>query len=258
MKPNRMKSDLRAGRTIHGTICTQGTADSAELAARAGFDFVLMDWQHGGFNRESVREAARAVQTTDATPMARTSATSDPGQIEYLLDSGYPALTFPMVNTVEHARRLVDAAYYPPRGHRSIGNCRATLAFGDDYYVHANDELLLVPYLENVEAVENAAAIMATDGIDGCIIGTSDLTASLGLPLTKLGGTDNPDLDRAIERIYDATVNAGKIPGIYVNTPEQAKRRADQGFHCIVVGYEFGLLTAAMRGLVGKLKSRGH
>ena len=74
MKPNRMKADLKAGRTIHGTICTQGMADSAEIAARAGFDFVLIDWQHGGFNRETVREAARAVQTTDATPMARTSA----------------------------------------------------------------------------------------------------------------------------------------------------------------------------------------
>lgn len=253
MKPNRLKAMLLAGEPAYGPVCTQGSVDSVEIAAHAGFDFVFVDGQHGGFNRESIREAARAVQTTQTTPLARVSASCDAGQIEYLLDSGYPALTFPMVNTARQAQRLVDAAYYPPLGHRSIGNCRATLYFGDDYYDKFNAELLLMVIIESIQAVQNIDEIMSIDGISGCQIGTSDLSASLGLPRTKLGGTDSKELDDAIARVCDATVAAGKIPGIYVNTPQQAQARVAQGFRYIVITYEFGIIADAWRNTIAQL-----
>ena len=255
MYPNRLKAKAQAGQSAYGTICTQGSVDSVEIAAHAGFDFVFVDGQHGTFTADAMRAAAAAIQTTTASPVVRVSASHDAGQIEYLLDSGYTTLVCPMVNTAQCAQALVDAAYYSPLGHRSTGSCRAAVHFGGDYYARINDELLLLVQIEHVDGVKNVDQIMATQGVGGCLVGPGDLSVSLGMSVAELGGDESAELDRALRTICDATRDVGKIPGIFASSPRQAHRRVEQGYRLVAVGYEFGVLGHAWRETAAQLNA---
>ena len=120
---NTLLDRLSGDNTAMGTVCVLGT-ESVELAGEAHFDFVLVDWQHGNFNRDLMREAVRALDATSCHAMARPPSHDD-YLLQWLLDMGYQSLLVPMVNTAEQARALVQASYYPPVGQRSQASCHS-------------------------------------------------------------------------------------------------------------------------------------
>ena len=238
---NPLWKKLKLDQPVLGAFCALGSADAAEIACRAGYDFVLIDWQHGPFSRDRVSEAVRAVQAMGGVPVGRT-----PGHgsfpIEWMLDMGFPALIAAMVNTPEQAQAVVRASHYPPIGIRSQAHCRAGVYYGEDYRRRFNDEFMLLVMIEHVDAVNNIRAIIATPGIAGCFVGPTDLASSMGLAK----GAGVPAFEEAVSSVLEAVRAEGKIAGIATGTPVRARRRIDQGFRLVTLSTDRRLLAEAM------------
>lgn len=249
MQPNRLKSKLLRGEPCLGAACVLGSVESVEIVCHSGYDFVLVDWEHGSFSRDQVRESVRAIQTTETTAIGRPYS-QGLGQIKWLLDMGYSGLLVPMVTDAAEARAVVEAAYYPPLGQRSQGASRANLFHGSDYREKNNDELLLMVIVEDVTGVDNCEQIAQVEGVSGIFIGATDLASSMGITLTTGGGPAK--YEQAVSRVHAACKHAGKIPGVATNAAQLARRRIEQGFTFLTLSTDFRILSKAM------LEMRNH
>ena len=140
---NKLLSKLNREEVVIGTVCTLGSVESVEIACYAGFDFVVVDWEHGAFNSDRVRESLRAIQATGVAPVVRPPVASE-CYIEQLLDMGYLSMLVPMVNTPQRARDIATAACYPPLGMRSLSGTRAAMCYGNQYRNDFNAALLMM------------------------------------------------------------------------------------------------------------------
>jgi 4-hydroxy-2-oxoheptanedioate aldolase len=212
----------------------------AELLSHAGFDFILVDLQHGAWTDETVTHAFRAISLGAATPMARVAA-NDYGAIGRLLDRGALGIVVPMVNTREQAQAAAFAMRYPPRGGRSSGGAPAY--YGAHYDAWANDEVFLAVQIETVQAVENAEAILGVDGVDGCWIGPSDLAKSMGVDRTTPEGAQTHR--EMIMRVVAACEQTGKIAGISGDL--DITFWLEHGLRFVTASYDGGLMLEGAR-----------
>lgn len=249
MRANTAKQKMLQGQPAFGYSLQLGSPLVAEALASCGVDFILIDTQHGSFSPESTILTLMALTHGTAVPMARV-ARNDYTLIGRLLDEGALGIIVPMVHTREEAQAVADACLLPPRGRRSWGWGRARV-YGSDYPDRINDELFVAVQLESIQAVENAEAILSVPGIDGCWIGPADLALSLGIDPRRAAEDDRHA--RAIERVVEACRNTGKIAGFAAYGPEDALRRAEQGFLFLTAGSDIGFMlggaTAGVRTL---------
>jgi 4-hydroxy-2-oxoheptanedioate aldolase len=246
MQPNLAKQKMLAGQPAYGYSLGLGSPVAAELLAHCGIDFLLLETQHGSWGHDATIAALMGMTGGSAAPMARV-AKNEYFLIGRLLDQGAMGIVVPMVDTPEQAKAAADACRLPPRGTRSWGVGRARV-YGDDYAEWIDDQLFVAVQIESVRAVDNAEAIMATSGIDGCWAGPADLALSIGIH-PRDAGTDERHA-RALERIVTACRNTGKIAGLACATPEEARRRADEGFQFLTAGGDAGfMLSGAHAGL---------
>ena len=197
-----------------------------------GFDFVLVDNQHGAWDDRTTFQAFRSIALGQATPMARVRQNTF-SLIGRLVDSGALGVVVPMVNTVEQAQAAAFAIRYPPRGGRSDGPFGAGF-HGPDYDSRINDEVFLAVQIENIRAVEIAEEIMAVDGVDGCWIGPGDLRRSMGVDLNTSSGLEAHT--EAILHTIEACRKTGKIPGISTPSAAVAQRWIDEGCLFVTAG----------------------
>ena len=181
MAVNKAKQRMLEGKPAIGAEVGLGSPLSAELISPLGFDYVLVDNQHGAWADQSSMHAFRSISLGTAVPMARVRR-NDFGLIGRLLDMGCMGIVVPMVNNAEEAEAAVFATRYPPLGGRSIGPF-GTGFLGDDYDDWANDQIFLAVQIETDEGARNAEEIMAVEGIDGCWIGPGDLSRYMRLDL---------------------------------------------------------------------------
>lgn len=243
MRVNTAKAKMLAGKPAFGYSLGLGSAIATEMLSACGIDFAFVDTQHGSWGPDSVSQAFIAIQAGGAVPMARV-ARNDYTLIGRLLDEGAMGIIVPLVHTPEDAQRAADACRLPPVGSRSWG-WGAAVRHGHDYSEHINEELFLAVQIESIQAAENAEAIMATPGVDGCWIGPADLALSMGIHPSKAGEDDRHA--RAIELVLAACKNTGKIPGFAAFAPEDAKRRAEQGFLYLTAGSDIGFMMNGAR-----------
>lgn len=214
-----------------GAWCMIPSSMSAELLAKGGFDWVLVDMQHGCMDYSTAVEMIRAIDLAGVSPIVRVP-WNEPGIIGRMLDAGAMGIVAPMINSVEEARRLVDACLYPPAGRRSFGPVRVGARDGNGYVASANDRIAVIPMIETVEALDAVAEIAAVPGVDALFVGPFDLSFSLGLPPGDNDGT--PAFDTAIARI-NAAARECKIATAVLSNPSLVSLRADQGFRMISV-----------------------
>lgn len=238
--PSTLRQLLARGGVPIGTFAGLGSIDAIELICHAGFDFVVVDLQHGAFDLPTARHAIRAIDAAGACAVARLPA-NDWACVEPLLDAGYSALIAPMVNTPEHARAFVRAASYPPAGVRSQSSCRASLRGGSGYFENANAELMLIAMIEHIDAVKRCAEIASVPGVGACLVGPTDLNASL----RSVGANTDP-LAGAIEQAKSVLTRAGKPVGIAAGNTDAAKRHAGEGFGFIIHGTDRRLLNDSL------------
>ena len=250
MVVNQALAKMRRGEPAFGYALEMGSPVAAEVLSESGVDFLMVDTQHGSYNNpESTAFSFMAISTGPSTPMARV-ATNNYTQIGRLLDEGALGIIVPMVDTPEQAKAAADACRYPPAGTRSWGWGRA-VRHNPDYTTTVNDEIFVAVQLESVQAVENAEAIMATPGVDGCWIGPGDLALSLGIHPSVSYGDERHEA--AIARVLEACRNTGKIPGFAAFTPQEARKRAEQGFLFLTAGTDFLFMDEGVRNGVAYL-----
>ncbi len=250
MKKNRVKELWREGKAAVGTWLSLGNPLVAEIIASMGFDWVVIDTEHGSIDIETTQSIVQAMFATDTVPIVRVP-WNDPALIKRALDAGAYGLVIPMVNSREEAVRTVQASRYPPIGFRSYGGPRVRLYGGTDYFEHSNEEIAILVQIEHIEAVNHIDEILSVEGIDAFFIGPNDLAASMGIKL----GLDNPN-PRHIEAV-NKVLAAGKkhhVPGgILVSSPEAANERIAQGFQFIGLGSDEGFLRSAASAALNKV-----
>ena len=248
MQLNTAKKKMLQGQPAYGYSLGMGSPIAAELFARCGIDWLMLETQHGSWGNDGAIAALIAMTGGAAVPMA--SITQKQLLIGKLLDQGVMGMVVPMVNTPEQARAAADACRLPPAGKRSSGVGRARV-YGDDYFDWINEQLFVAVQIESIQAVEQAEAIMATPGIDGCWAGPADLALSMGLDPRKAGQDERHA--RALEQIVMACRNTGKAPGLACPTPEDARQRAEQGFQFLTAGSDAGFMLGGARAGISTL-----
>jgi 4-hydroxy-2-oxoheptanedioate aldolase len=232
MRENLAKAKLRRGEVAVGTLCTTSSTLLAESLGHAGYDYLIVDLQHGENNLGNLQGMLQAVSATPAMPMVRVPA-NVPVYIQRTLDLGAYGIVVPLVDTRADAEAVVASVRYAPTGGRSWGPVRGALYGGPDYFTQSPDELLVIVMLETAAGLRNARDILRVPGIDGCFIGPNDLSIALGKApeLAQL-----PDaVEAAIAAILATTRETGKVGGIQCFSVESAKARIAQGFRFISI-----------------------
>ncbi len=252
MRQNAALAKWRRGEPSVGAWLSVGNVHIAELIANAGFDWVVVDLQHGLLEYGDLLRMLPAISTTETTPLVRVSGNSLP-EINKVLDAGAMGVIVPLVNTAEQAAAAVSACRYPPDGTRSFGPTRAALYGGRNYAAEANGQIACIAMIETQEGLDNLEAIVSTPGLGGIYVGPSDLALSLGLP--PRGDTDEPRHVAAVERILAACKRAKVPAGIHTGGLEWSRRRLAMGFDFVTLGSEIGFMMqsvtadlAAVRG----------
>lgn len=225
---------------------------TAEICARAGYDWLLFDGEHAPNTIQTMLAQLQAVAPFKCLPIARVAST-DPVLIKQYLDIGFQTLLIPMVNSADEARRMVDASRFPPHGTRGVASATSRASgFGADtsYLREAHLRTSLIVQIESREALEALDDIAAVEGVDALFIGPGDLAASLGY----LGQAGNPEVQAHIAEAKRRIHAAGKPAGIFAMSLADAKERIAQGFQFVSVGTDLNLLAqsaAATRGQFG-------
>jgi len=257
MRENKVKRLLREGAVTVGSWVTLDGLLAAEVMAARGFDWLVIDMEHGPVSMDAAQGMMAAIRTTETVPLVRVG-WNRTELIHQALDIGAYGLVIPMVNSLAEARQAVKDARYAPLGDRSRGGSRAPLAFVTDavtYGRRANDETLLIVQIETAEAVAAAEEMAALDGLDGLFVGPNDLSSSLGVwpPVWD----NQPDtLAAAIARIPVVAHAHGKAAGIMVPDAAIANRCIAQGYDFISLSNDASLLERAARAELAAITGR--
>ena len=241
--PTTLAARLESQAAVLGAWLFLREPMAAEVASKAGYDYVCIDMQHGLMDIDTAMTMLTHIDTGDALPVVRATSI-DPALMGRLIDAGALGVIVPMVNTVDQAMAAVRACRYAPDGDRSVGPIGASMRFGGSYMGSAQSTLAVMPMIETVEALNNVEAIAAVDGIDVLYVGPSDLSLSMGYPASA--DRPEPEFDTALRRIVAACEANGVIPGIQA-APDLVEKRREQGFTMITVGYDYQPMVAAIR-----------
>ena len=252
MRTNESKKRAREGGLAIGTMCNAASPLIGEWLGHSGYDFVVVDLQHGENNLDSVQVMLQALSSTPATPVVRVPA-NIPMYIQRVLDLGAYGIIVPLVNTREEAEGVVASVRYAPRGARSFGPVRGAMYGGPDYFSKSADELLTLVMIETAQGLANAREIVAVDGVDGVFVGPADLNISLGH--SPEAPAIAQQTEAAIVQILAATRDAGKIAGVHAFSLDDARRRAEQGFRYMTVLADTRMIRAEATRILGALRA---
>ena len=213
MRENTLKQQLQAGKPAFGVMCTFPSPPVVEMLGHLGFDWILLDNEHGSITVDSAESCIAAAELSGMAPIVRPVG-NKPEIIAPFLDRGAWGVQVPHVNTADEARAVVDAVKYGPEGHRGIfsGGRPARYGFGGataEYAAAANHETLVCLMLEEVEAIENLPELVRVPGVDVYFIGSGDLSQSMGYT----GQQTHPEVQRMMERGVKLITEAGRIAG---------------------------------------------
>ncbi|HJT39194.1 MAG TPA: HpcH/HpaI aldolase/citrate lyase family protein [Sphingobium sp.] len=242
------RDTLAGDRPLIGLWQALANSYTAEICARAGFDWLLIDGEHAPNTAATLLAQLQAVTPFPVEPIARVPL-GEPVAIKQYLDLGYRTLLVPMVDSAEQARAVVSATRFPPLGTRGVASATSRASgFGADarYLAEAHLKVTVIAQIESRAALAEIEEIAAVEGIDALFIGPGDLAASLG----HLGHAQHPDVQAAIAKAKAAIDRAGKPAGIFALSAEDARRRIDEGFKFVSVGTDIGILSKGATALL--------
>ncbi|MEJ6394491.1 HpcH/HpaI aldolase/citrate lyase family protein [Gymnodinialimonas sp. 2305UL16-5] len=245
---NELKAALAAGRLQRGLWLNLPGTVTAEIAGRAGFDWCLIDAEHGPWDPAGLRDQLIALAGTGTPSVIRVPMGED-WVIKQVLDLGVQTVLVPMVNSAAEAKAIVRACRYPPDGIRGMGAMVARAGeYGgiDGYAARANDEICILVQAESGAAMDALAEITAVDGIDGVFIGPADLGADLGYR----DDLSHPDLWAVVESGIETIRAGGKSAGIIVAGAEAEARMVELGVTFLGCGSDASILHGALADLV--------
>jgi 2-keto-3-deoxy-L-rhamnonate aldolase RhmA len=246
---NIFKANMQTGHQQLGLWAAFGSATAAEISSASGFDWMLIDGEHGPNDLTTILEQLRAMNGSDCSPVVRPPA-ADPVLIKQLLELGAQNLLIPMVNTKDEAELMVKSIRYAPQGIRGVG---AAIARSGDwgriphYMRDAGKEISLTLQIESREALSNLEEIASVEGVDAIFIGPADLSASLGHP----DDASDPAVQDAIKAAFTTIRSHGKAAGSLAFDPTLAKKYFSWGASFVAVA---GDTDIYVRALAAELK----
>lgn len=213
MFKNTLKEKLKAGKAVWGVMANDSSAPVLEVLGYSGFDWVLLDNEHGDITVHTIANCVRACEASGIVPIVRPIA-NRMDVITPFMDMGAYGVQVPHVNTPQEAKAVVDAVKYPPLGKRGFFGANRNNRFGlglpaGQYLEWANRETLVCVMIEEVEGIENAGAIARVEGVDVVFVGAGDLSVSMGYP----GQMTHPKVVGAVEGAVERILQAGKTAG---------------------------------------------
>jgi 2-keto-3-deoxy-L-rhamnonate aldolase RhmA len=253
MRENALKRKLQRSEFVIGPFMNCSYGAFIEIVGMAGFDYAIIDMEHGPLEVETAEDLCRAAQGVGLSPIIRVRK-NDPPQIQRALDIGSAGVQVPQIETGEGAQAAVRAAKYVPLGMRGL----SFFTRAGDYTVHGlsgitdrlNEEQLVIIHVEGVTGLQNLDAIIAVPHIDVVFLGPYDLSQSFGIP----GQVNDPRVVRGMEEATAKIRAAGKAAGTFAGDAATAKRWIDAGVQYISLGVDVGIFANACRDLVAQVK----
>ncbi|MCW2248759.1 4-hydroxy-2-oxoheptanedioate aldolase [Azospirillum fermentarium] len=240
-RENRLKRTLAAGRPALGCWLDMASPVAAEIIGLAGYDFVVIDHEHGPGTLADGQHLLQALSGTAATAVMRVPS-NDPVYLKRALDLGVEGIMVPSVNSADEARAVVAACRYPPAGIRGAAYGMARGAdyglAGTRYRDTAADELFIICQIETADAVAAVPDIAAVPGVDCLFIGPYDLSGSIG----RLGRFDEPEVAVLLDRAERAILNTGTVYGTIPVPGRPMETLLERGCRLVVAGGDIGFV----------------
>ncbi len=241
MRENVLKTKLKNGGTAFGLLTPGADPSVVEILGRLGYECYAIDCEHGPSGPAEVGDVVRACEGVGMTPLARIRST-DPKLILQFLDLGVMGVIMPGIKDADDVKRLVEAVKYPPLGKRGIAAVRANDYLLDtmsqeEYIPFSNEQTLVLPQVELMEAVKNLDSLLRVEGVDGFIVGPRDLSMSMGF----YDGPAHAELVSVRNHVFDTVRAAGLVVGTVASTGDEARSLVEHGASIILTSV-IGLL----------------
>ena len=234
IRENRAKLKLQAGQPAYGVLSTSADPQFAELFGLAGFDYYMLDAEHGLMDAAQVVDVIRACELVHMTPMVRIGS-KDPKIVLQYLDAGMMGIMMPGLETVAEIRMLIDAVKYPPLGKRGMGITRASgyVVVGNnavDYIDFSNEQTMVIPQFEDAALLERFEEMISQPGVDAVVIGPRDLSLNMGFP----DGPNHAEVQEMIDRVVAICKKAGVATGITAGSRADSAKQVARGARLIL------------------------
>ena len=249
-----LKQRIFSGEAVHGSWVNLGSLVSAEIMGRSGFDWLLVDLEHGAGNDTTMYQQLQVIEGTDATPIVRTDELSR-AKVQRILDAGATGIMFPQIQNSEEAKLAVDLMYYPPKGVRGMAKMVRASGFGknaDQYIATLEENLVGVMQIENINAVKDIDAIAAVPGVDVLFVGPSDLSLALGI----FGKFDQPAYQQAIKDVADAAKKYGKAAGVLLQNINEYEMYYQLGYRFLACGADGAFVARSAEALFKQMSDK--
>jgi 2-keto-3-deoxy-L-rhamnonate aldolase RhmA len=244
---------LAAGEMLYGAFVGLGSPVATETMARSGFDWLIIDLEHGAGTEADLLAHLHAMGATPAAALVRPQS-GERLRIGRALDLGAHGIMVPRVDTPEQAREAISFMRYPPDGGRGLALSTRGAGLGELGHTQIqaiNGRILGIIQIESRSAVDHAAEIAAIDGVDVLFVGPADLTHSLGIP----GQLDHPDYLAAIRRTLAAADGHGKATGILIRDVAALPRHLELGFRFVGIGSDVAFIADGGRAVLRAVRS---
>jgi len=229
-----LKERIQAGETVIGSWLNLGSHVSAEIMGHAGFDWLLIDMEHGSGYEDMMFHQLQVLAAMEVTPLVRTSDATR-GKIQQILDSGSQGIMFPQINTVEEAKTATQLMYYPPKGTRGMAKITRATHYGKtakEYLDQLENTLLGIVQIETASALKEVDAIAALEEVDVLFVGPTDLSVSLD----TYGQLQHPVFQKALKDVADAAKKYGKAAGVLMQNISEYDMYAQLDYRFLACG----------------------
>lgn len=247
MSETSLRARLHAGDTVIGPFQILDSPAVAEIAGLAGYDFTILDQEHGPLTAETILGLCAAAERGGACPVVRVRA-NDPAEIQRALDVGAAAVEIPQIESLPDAEAAVAAARFDPVGERGLSPYVRAGGYkgGTEYTDRQNERVAVIVHVEGKAGVEAYDEIVAVEGLDVVFLGPYDLSQSLGIP----GQVRDDRVTELMDELCDRAADAGTIVGTYADDPEMANRWIDAGVKFVAIYVDAPTLLDAYRDTI--------
>ena len=242
IRENHTKKKLKSGQPAYGVLSTSDDPQLAELFGLAGFDYYMLDAEHGFMDAAQVVNVIRACERVNMTPMVRVGSRDAKLVLQYM-DAGMMGVMMPGLESVAEVKMLVDAVKYAPVGKRGLGITRAAsyAAVGQeavDYINFTNEQTMVIPQFEDAALIDCFEEMISQPGVDAVVIGPRDLSLNMGFP----DGPNHPEVQEMIDRVIALCNRANVVAGITAATRADATKQVSRGVSMILTAAQWVLL----------------
>jgi 4-hydroxy-2-oxoheptanedioate aldolase len=249
--PNEIRHRLHNGEVLFGVFCKTTSPEMIECLGYSGFDFCILDQEHGPIGMETLQNLVRAAEASNICPIVRVQEINELG-ISHPLDVGAAGVQVPQVNSFADAKRVIELSRFAPRGKRGVCRFVRAARFSgldrNEYFSKANETIIILQ-LEG-SAIDAYKEVVKLEDVDVFFIGPYDISQTLGMT----GQIDAPEVQKKIKEIISIARTNGKAVGIFADTPEQVRRWIEAGCQYIAYSVDYGIFLDAARKLNMVLK----